>query len=181
MPLESKRRTTIAAILACAGLLLVGWSGLLVPSLIRSIEPAFGQTDAGIGVYFFVNAVAYVGGSMVGGLLTERIGRRVVLPLAVSLIALGLAGLATVPTWELFLAATIPLGLGGGGIDGGMNGLVLDLYPEGRGRALNLAPPLLQRRGARLTARGRAIGRRPAWPGRPSSSAPPSERSRSRC
>jgi fucose permease len=139
MPLDSPRQTTNAAILACAGLLLVGWSGLLVPSLIRSIEPAFGQTDAGIGVYFFVNAVAYVSGSLIGGFLTERIGRRVVLPIAVSLIALGLAGLATVPTWELFLAATIPLGLGGGGIDGGMNGLVLDLYPEGRGRALNLA------------------------------------------
>ena len=108
-PLRVQRRTTIAAILACAGLLLVGWTGLLVPSLIRSIEPAFDQTDAGIGVFFFVNAVAYVGGSMVGGFLTERIGRRVVLPIAVSLIALGLAGLATVPTWELFLVADDPV------------------------------------------------------------------------
>ena len=97
MPLDSQRQTTTAAILGCAGLLLVGWAGLLVPSLIRSIEPAFGQTDAGIGVYFFVNAVAYVAGSMGGGFLTERIGRRVVLPLAVALIALGLAGLAVGP------------------------------------------------------------------------------------
>ena len=71
-------------------MLLVGWTGLLVPSLIRSIEPAFEQTDAGIGVFFFVVAAASVGGSMAGGLLTERIGRRVVLPFAVALIALGL-------------------------------------------------------------------------------------------
>ena len=75
---------------------------------------------------------------MVGGLLTERVGRRVVLPLAVLLIALGLAGMATVPTWGLFLALAIPFGLGSGAIDGGMNGLVLDLYPDSRGRALNL-------------------------------------------
>jgi fucose permease len=119
-------------------MLLVGWTGLLVPSLIRSIEPAFGQTDAGIGVFFFVNAVAYVGGSMAGGLLTERAGRRVVLPLAVTLIALGLVGMATVPTWGLFLGLGIPFGFGSGAIDGGMNGLVLDIYPDGRGRALNL-------------------------------------------
>jgi fucose permease len=119
-------------------MLLVGWTGLLVPSLIRSIEPAFEQTDAGIGILFFVFAVASVGGSMAGGLLTERIGRRVVLPFAVTLIALGLVGMATVPTWVLFLALGIPFGLGSGAIDGGMNGLVLDLYPEGRGRALNL-------------------------------------------
>src|SRR6187397_693417 len=128
----------MAAALACGGMLLVGWTGLLVPSLIRSIEPAFEQTDAGIGIFFFVFAVASVGGSMAGGLLTERVGRRVVLPLAASCIALGLTGMATVPTWGLFLALGIPFGFGSGAIDGGMNGLVLDLYPEGRGRALNL-------------------------------------------
>ena len=75
---------------------------------------------------------------MGGGVLTERFGRRLVLPLATALIGIGLVGLATVPTWELFLAATIPFGLGGGAIDGGVNGLVLDLYPTSRGRALNL-------------------------------------------
>ena len=128
----------MAAALACAGLALVGWGGLLVPSLIRSIEPAFAQTDAGMGVYVFVIAVAAVGGSMAGGLLTERIGRRTVLPLGVLLISLGLAGMATVPAWELFLAFAIPFGLGMGTIDGGMNGLVLDRYPDSRGRALNL-------------------------------------------
>jgi fucose permease len=138
MPIPRPSRTALAAALGCSGLLLVGWTGLLVPSLIRSIEPAFDQTDAGIGVFFFVNSVAYVGGSMVGGLLTERVGRRVVLPLAVLLIACGLAGMATVPSWGLFLALGIPFGFGSGAIDGGMNGLVLDLYPEGRGRALNL-------------------------------------------
>ena len=54
MPIPFPSRTVIAAALGCAGLLLVGWTGLLVPSLVRSIEPAFGQTDAGIGVFFFV-------------------------------------------------------------------------------------------------------------------------------
>src|SRR6476469_7932808 len=132
------RRIEPAAILAGTGLALVGWTGLLVPSLIRQIEPAFGQTDAGIGAYFFVSALGSVVGSMGGGLLTERVGRRVVLTTAVSLLAVGMAALATVPDWTLFLVAAIPFGVGMGGIDGGMNGLVLDLYPAGRGRALNL-------------------------------------------
>jgi fucose permease len=127
-----------AALLAGAALAYLGWAGLLVPSLIRSIEPAFGQTDAGVGVFFFVNAIASVGGSIGGGLLTERIGRRTVLTVGVGLIAVGLTMLATAPTWTVFLAAAVPLGLGFGTIDGGMNGLVLDMYTEGRGRALNL-------------------------------------------
>ncbi len=138
MSSPTPRRIEPAAVLAGLGLAFLGWAGLLVPSLIRSIEPAFAQTDAGIGVFFFVNAVASVGGSIGGGLLTERIGRRPVLTVAVTLMAIGLAGLAVVPTWTLFLLAAVPLGLGFGAIDGGMNGLVLDLYPEGRGRALNL-------------------------------------------
>ena len=127
-----------AAILAGVGLGLVGWTGLLVPSLVRQIEPAFGQTDAGIGVFFFVSALGSLVGSMGGGLLTERVGRRVVLTGAVSLLAVGMALFAVVPSWTWFLVASVPFGVGMGGIDGGMNGLVLDLYPSGRGRALNL-------------------------------------------
>ena len=128
----------LAAILGGTGLLLVGWTGLLVPSLIRSIEADFAQTDAAIGVFFFVNAAASVGGSIGGGLLTERLGRRVVLPLGVGILAAGLAGLAGAPSWTFFLAMAVPFGIGLGAIDGGMNGLILDLYPASRGRALNL-------------------------------------------
>jgi fucose permease len=75
---------------------------------------------------------------MGGGFFTERLGRRIVFPIGLSLIAFGLAGLAFAPTWELFLLAGIPFGLGGGVMDGGSNGLILDLYPTSRGRALNL-------------------------------------------
>jgi fucose permease len=50
-----------------------------------------------------------------------------------ALVALGVA-----PSWAIFLLAAIPAGLGSGGLDGGVNGLFLDLFRTGRGRALNL-------------------------------------------
>jgi MFS family permease len=103
-----------AAILACAALLLDGWAGLLVPTLVRQLEADFGQSDAGVGAWFFVNAVAYASGSIVGGLLTERLGRRAVLTAAMLLLAIGLAGLASVPSWGLMLVAAVPFGMGGG-------------------------------------------------------------------
>ncbi len=126
---------------AIAGLtfLLIGWSGLLVPSLIRSIERDFNQSDAGLGVLYLLYAASYAAGSLGGGVVTERIGRRRVLVLAALSHGAGIAALGIVPSWGVVLAASIPGGLGAGALDGGANGLVLDLYPGSRGRALNTA------------------------------------------
>ena len=131
-------RPAAAGIVGGISFLLIGWSGLLIPSLIRSVKEAFGQSDAGIGVFYFVFAIAWASGSFGGGLMTERLGRRRVLALAAALIAIGLIAMGLAPTWTIFLAAALPAGLGAGTIDAGANGLVLDLYATGRGRALNL-------------------------------------------
>ena len=116
---------------------MIGWAGLLVPSLIRSIEHDFAQTDAGMGVFYFLNAVAYASGSFGGGIVTERIGRRRVLVLAAASLGIGLAMIGAVPLWAALLIAALPAGFGAGAIDGGVNGLILDLFPAARGRALN--------------------------------------------
>jgi fucose permease len=126
-----------AGVIGCLTLLLIGWSGLLVPSLIRSIERDFGQTDAGIGIYYLVWAVAYAIGSLGGGMVTERLGRRRVLAGTALVHGVGLAILAFVPPWEIALLSAVPGGLGAGALDGGANGLILDLFQEARGRALN--------------------------------------------
>jgi len=119
-------------------LLAIGWSGLLIPSLIRSIEATFDQTDAGLGLVYFLYSIAYVAGSLGGGAVTERLGRRTVLVGAALLHAAGLVGMGLAASWPLFVLVTVPAGLGAGIIDGGANGLFLDLFRSGRGRAMNL-------------------------------------------
>lgn len=107
-------------------------------SLIRSIEHDFGQTDAGMGFFYLVNAAVYGTGVLGGTLVTQRFGRRPVLAGGAGLVALGLVVLATAETWPIFLVAVIPFGIGCGTLDGAGNGLILDLFPDTRGRALNL-------------------------------------------
>jgi fucose permease len=126
-----------AGVIGCLTLLVIGWSGLLVPSLIRSIEHDFGQGDAGIGIYYLAWAVAYASGSLGGGVVTERFGRRRILVGACLAHGLGLAILTAVPPWVIVLLSAIPGGFGAGALDGGANGLILDLFQVGRGRALN--------------------------------------------
>jgi fucose permease len=133
-----RARPAAAGVVGCIAFALIGWSGLLVPSLIRSVEDAFDQTDAGLGTFYLVYAAAYAVGSFGGGILTERIGRRAVLAAAATFHGAGLIGLAVAPAWGLFMLAAVPAGLGAGGLDGGVNGLALDLYRDSRGRALNL-------------------------------------------
>jgi fucose permease len=133
------RRRAFAAGLACFGLLLIGWSGLLVPGLSPEVEAGFAQNDVGLGFFYFVTAAAYAVGSLAGGMLTERMGRRRILVAAALLHCVGLVAQGMAPGWEAFVTAGLLRSLGAGGIDGGMNGLIVDLFEEGRGRALSLA------------------------------------------
>ena len=131
-PPVSRLASLAAGLVGCLTLLAIGWTGLLIPSLIRSIEATFEQTDAGIGVVYLVYALAYAAGSFGGGALTERLGRRLVLGGAVLVHGVGVAGLGLAPTWAAFVVAALALGAGAGCLDGGANGLVLDVYREGR-------------------------------------------------
>lgn len=127
-----------AGLVAGISLLAVGWTGLLIPTLIRSIKLSFDQSDAGMGIVYFAFALAYAAGSFGGGSLTERLGRRRVLGGALVITGLGVAGLGIAPSWEAFILAALVAGAGVGCVDGGATGLVLDVYREGRGRAVSL-------------------------------------------
>ncbi len=135
---ERLGRRVPAGVVGCFAFILIGWSGLLVPSLIRSVKDGFDQSDAGIGIFYFLFASAYASGSLGGGLVTERLGRRTVLTLAATVHGVALLALGSTSTWGIFLLAALPAGLGAGCLDGGVNGLFLDLFRTGRGRALNL-------------------------------------------
>ena len=134
----TSRGRLAAGIVGCLTLFAIGWTSLLIPSLVRSIEATFGQTDAGVGLVYLAYSVAYATGSFGGGPLTERLGRRRVLGGAVLIHGFGVAGLGLAPSWAAFVAAAMVAALGAGCLDGGSNGLVLDVYREGRGRAMNL-------------------------------------------
>jgi MFS transporter, FHS family, glucose/mannose:H+ symporter len=135
---EAVPATRRLAAIAWVSFVLLGWAGLLIPSLFRSVKADFDLTDSAIGTLYLVNAIFYAVGSFGGGLVTERVGRRPVLSIAGVFLGVGLALEATAPTWTVFLTAAVPAGLGAGVIDGGMNGLVLDLFRRRPGGALNL-------------------------------------------
>jgi fucose permease len=131
---EGRQRVAFASY---ASLALLGLTGF-VPSLIRGIESDFGQSDAGMGLFYFLVASAYVAGSFGTGLLAGRLSRKSILVAALLLQAIGFAIQATTSLWILFLLAGAARGLSSGAIEAGVNALFIDLYPTSRGRALSL-------------------------------------------
>jgi FHS family glucose/mannose:H+ symporter-like MFS transporter len=116
---------------------LLGWQTVILPSLIRSIEHGFHQSDAAFGVLYLVKSILYAVGAFAGGFLTERLGRRIVLSAAAVISALSLLLAALAPSWAPFVLGAALVSLGGAVIDAGVNGLFLDLFREARGGALN--------------------------------------------
>ena len=135
-PPPRNRRDYVPA-LGYASFTFVGWNALLVPSLVPSIERDFAQPDAGMGVFYFITALLFVIGSLVGGYVMERVGRGRALPAAVFGMAAGLACEAFAPSWAIFVVGGALAGFGSGAVEVGMNALFLDRFSEDRGRALS--------------------------------------------
>ncbi len=120
-----------------ASFILIGWTGLLVPSLLRVIKADFDQTDAGFGLLYLVSALLFAVGALSAGLLAERFGRRTLLPLSALLIAVGLATQGVAPSWPVLLLGVAFAGAGSGAIDAGVNSVVMDVAVSGKGSAIN--------------------------------------------
>lgn len=132
------RPRPIAFALGCWAFVLIGWSGLVVPALAREVEGGFVQTDVGLGLFYFVTSIGYALGSVLGGMATERVGRRLILSGATALLGVGLIAQGLTPDWIAFTAFGVVRSVGAGAIDGGANGLVIDLFSGARGGRLNL-------------------------------------------
>lgn len=135
-PAARRGRDGVTA-LGYASFVLLGWNGLLVPSLVPAIEREFAQPDAGVGVLYLVTALLFVTGSLSGGYVMERLGRGRALPAAVFAMAAGLGLEAVAPSWTAFVIGSALAGFGSGALEVGMNGLFLDRFREDRGRALS--------------------------------------------
>ncbi len=120
-----------------ASFVLVGWTGLFVPSYLRVIQDEFGRTDAEFGLVYLVFALMFATGAVSAGLIAERIGRGIVLPASAVVIAIGLAIESVAPAWTAFVVGAGLAGGGTGAVDAVVNSVVMDLSAAGRGSALS--------------------------------------------
>lgn len=122
---------------AYASFVLVGWTGLFVPSYLRVIRDEFGRSDAEFGLVYLVFALMFATGAVGGGLIAERVGRHTVLPAAALLVAIGMATESVAPAWTTFVIGAGLAGAGTGALDAVVNSVVMDLSVGGGGSGLS--------------------------------------------
>ncbi|HEU0242927.1 MAG TPA: MFS transporter [Candidatus Limnocylindrales bacterium] len=116
---------------------MIGWTGLVVPSLIREIQRDLVVNDADMGLAYGVFTAMFLAGCLVTGWAVSRTGRRPLLLGAIAILFLGTVG-ALVPVWPVFLLAGALRGFGSGMIEVGIQGLFLAAFTGAiQGRAIN--------------------------------------------
>ena len=129
------------SIVVAGGLLafvMLGWTGLLVPALIREIEFDLGVNDADMGMVFLLGAATFTAGSLFAGWGVSRIGRRPILLGGVGILVVGCVGVL-VPSWPAFLGTMALRGFGSGIIEVAIQGLFLYAFSGPmQGRAINM-------------------------------------------
>ncbi len=121
-----------------AGFILVGWTGLFVPSLIRDLQVDFARSDAEFGVVYLVIALLFSAGALSSGLVSGFVGRRVVNAAAALLIAGGMAAEVVAPTWPVFVVGAGLTGAGCGAMVSVGSSIVMDMAATGSGGRLSM-------------------------------------------
>ena len=118
-------------------MLLLGWTAVIVPTVILLVERRFAVSDSGIGIAYFVNSACYIAGSVVGGPLVGRLGRGRAFPASWLLAGTATIAQGVAPAWWAFLLGAAVQGLGTGALMVCANSLVIDAYPAARSNALS--------------------------------------------
>jgi fucose permease len=133
---NTHRRTTLLA--SCLIFLAFGFISAAFGPLLPELAA---RTGVGLAVVGSVFTASFLGGlcsSLAGGPLSDRIGQRRVLLGAVTLYALGVAGIAVTQSLPALLAATLLSGFGTGAIDVCTNVLIARTFAERNVSALSL-------------------------------------------
>src|SRR5438034_2401016 len=100
-----------------------GAFGVLIPSL----QMQYGVDKATIGLLFLVQSIGYLVAAFSSGLLVEKLGTRGFLMLGVVSFLFGVGALALMLPFMIVLVTMLPLGLGVGIIDAGINAYIASM------------------------------------------------------
>jgi fucose permease len=87
-----------------------------------SLRATFRLPQAAMGAALTANVAGYFVSGVLAGRMSAALGVGGLLTLSTSVVALGLTGFALAPSWPVFVACAVLVGLGSGAVDSALNG-----------------------------------------------------------
>jgi DHA1 family multidrug resistance protein-like MFS transporter len=130
----SRRSITVISL---AGYFLVGSIPIMLAPALPFLIRAFNLTLTSAGAVFVARSAGSFLGVMIGGTLSDRLGRKPVIIIGCFLQGFLMALVAISPNWFLITAFFALIGLAGGLINPSINAMIAEVNSERRGAALN--------------------------------------------
>jgi FHS family glucose/mannose:H+ symporter-like MFS transporter len=122
-----------------AGRFITGLVSVIVAPALPFLISEYRLSLSAAGLIFLFRSVGLLGGNLLGGLWSDRSGRRPVVVAGAAVQAAGLAGMVVAPSWILVLLLFCAYGIGSGMLGAGLDALVAEVNPHRRAAALNQA------------------------------------------
>lgn len=135
----SRRARFLASFAALAGLVLFAVSANIVFAALLRMSDTFAVPATSLANASAVQFAGFFLASIIGGLLADRIGKRLVLVAGSCLVAAGAGLWALAPTLTTVFAGAAVMGMGGGVLESMGTALMTDLFPSRRRLVLNLS------------------------------------------
>ncbi len=107
---------------------LYGWASVLSGAVLPQVTATYTLSPALAGIFVAIPSVGFTIAGLIGGLLSERIGLQRLLVSSVVAIALSLGMVALAQRMTITLLGAFLIGLTGGVLEVGSNGLITSLY-----------------------------------------------------
>jgi len=135
----SRRARLLASLAALAGLVLFAVSANIVFASLLRMSDTFRVPATSLANASAVQFAGFFLASIAGGLLADRIGKRLVLIAGSCLVAAGAGLWSLAPTLTTVFAGAAVMGMGGGVLEAMGTALMTDLFPSRRRLVLNLS------------------------------------------
>lgn len=117
---------------------LIGFVSVVFAPALPEMIKHFGLNIAQAGLIFPAKSLGHIAAVLVGGVWSDRVGRKPMIVGGAMLLGFGSLGVAAGKSWLLVLCAFLLSSVGQGFVNSSVNALVADLNPQQRGRALNI-------------------------------------------
>ncbi len=120
------------------GYFVIGLVITVIGPVIPALQEVFGLTRGEVGAVFVAQGVGYALAVLIGGILSDLLGRLPVLVAGTAVLSAGFLAFGTVTTWPVALLFFFVASAGAGIAESAINSLAVDLGTGARGRILNL-------------------------------------------